>query len=253
MSLKSFFTDFKKIGSLYSFFIFIEIALTFVLLIVLDIISSIVLLPFIFIVSFIGVQMYMYYEFQRRLIRKVYDPEFKKNKNIIIFMSVSIVIMIFFFLYFIGFIISIISNPIFIFKFIKSLDTIRKTLDKIRFFSYLISIFLIGLYTFLLFDIKKIKKILFISLSFFAIEVILSLLLRNVVTSVIYLIAYGLSFFSWFGVVIFIFILLVFITFLVTAYKTILIQLVKYFKGENIIESKLNQLIEKIKDLLKIK
>ncbi len=246
MSLKSFFTDFKKIGSLYSLFIFIEIVLTAVLLFVLNIISSVVLLPFIFIVSFIGVQIYMYYEFQRRLIRKVYNPDFNNNKNLIILMSVSIVIIILFFLYFIGVIINIINNPIFIFKFIKSIDTIR-------FFSYLTSIFLIGLYTFLLFDIKKVKKIIFISLSFFTIEVILNLLLKNVITSAIYLIAYGLSFFSWFGVIIFIFILFAFTTFLVTVYKTIFIQLVKYFKGENIIESKLNQLIEKIKDLLKIK
>ncbi len=246
MSLKSFFTDYKKIGKLYSLFFLIEIVLTVVLLLVLNIISSIVLLPFIFLLAFIVVQFYMYYEFQRRLIKNVYNPEFNKNKNIIIMMAISTVIIILLLLYFVGAIINIINNPIFIFKFIKSLDTIK-------FFSYLMSILLIGLYAYLLFDIKKVKKIIFISLSFFSIEMIINLVLKNILTSMLYLIGYSLSFFDWIGIILFLLISLIFVIVIVTFYKTLFIQLVKYFKEENIIETKLNQLFGKIKELLKIK
>ncbi len=244
MSLKSFFNDFKKLAGLYSVFILVEIFLTLVLFMLLYITSSIAVLSLIFVFSFICMQIYIYYEFQKRLIKKVYDPEFKNNKNIIILIAIAISVFVLYIFFFIGAIINMFANPIMIYKFIG-------LLDNIKFLSYIISIAFIWLYTYLLFDIKKISKNIYISLSFFLIQAILSLLLIGIGTIIILILVYILSFLSWLGGILLVLIFLAFLTFVMTLYKTLYVQLVKYFKEENKVESKINQLLEKIKDFFK--
>lgn len=244
MNFKSFLTDFKKIASLYGFVILIEVILIFVLGLALYIVADIVLLGLLLIIGFIAVQFYIYYEFQKRLIKKVYNPEFNKNKNIVIMMGLSILVVIIFMVLMLSVLATVFINPM-------KLLTISKDLEKYKFLSYLSTFGLLYAYSYLLFDIKKPLKNVLINVIFMIVQFILSFILMAIYLLILTILALILSMIPFIGMIILVILAILLTIALIAVYKTIYITLVKYFKEENKIETKTVEIFNKTKDFFK--
>ncbi len=246
MSLKSFFTDFKKITGLYSLVFLTEFILIIVLGMVSYIVADVKILLYLFLISFLCIQVYIYYVFQKKLIKKVYNPEFNNNKNIVILIGVIVALIVVEIIFILGMIASIAMNPLSTYAALKFL-----TGNGLKIIIYIISMAFISLYTYLLFDIKKFSKNILIVLSFFLIGFIVNILLSSLTNLLVKKVAFPLLSIDIFGVILFALIIFIILVLVSAISKTIYVQIVKYYKGDNKIEEKLGKLGKKIKGFFK--
>ncbi len=214
-----FLIDFKNILKIYCIYFLIEALLVIILYLTLFI--NIIVVG-IYLLLFIAVQFYLYYKFQKRLIKKVYNSSFNKKKNIIITMLVNLIIFLIY--------------GAMIFFIIVAFVKYRFSIDPVEIFYKYKIIFYIGsfiplfAYNFLLLDIKKIKNTFVTTFIFLLIQLALKIIIKIIFYIVLILVI--ILFYKLEGIMdqVAVVVYFIFVIFENTLYKTTHITIAKYFR-----------------------
>lgn len=244
MKFKSFLSDLKKVSSLYGMLFLIESILVVSLCLVLFLVSNINLLVFLLVIAFLVLQVYIYYMFQKKLIKKVYNPEFDKNKNILIMIAIGFIIFIIYMFLLIGMLSTIFLDPLKIYGLIKYLDNFT-------FISYITGYGLMIAYTYLLFEVKNPLKNILVVFSFVLVGFLVSLVTKGFLIILIMLLGLILGSLGSIGIIILLFLLLILVVIAVSINKTIFICFAKYYKDDNKVENKIKEIYKDIKVFFK--
>ncbi len=216
-----FLIDFKNILKIYCIYFLIEALLVIILYLTLFI--NIIVVG-IYLLLFIAVQFYLYYKFQKRLIKKVYNPSFNKNKNIIITILVNLSM----------FLIYALMTFFIVVLFLKyrfSID-IFEIFFKYKIVFYIGSFIPLFAYNFLLLDIKEMKNTFATTFLFWLIQFVLKIIIKIIfymVLILVFILFYNLEdIMLQMSVVVY----FAFVIFENTLYKTIHITIAKYFRSK---------------------
>ncbi len=242
--MKSFLMDLKNILILESFFWLIEAIILIVSILLIILCGDIVLLILIIIAIFIASQFYLYYLFKKKMIKKVYNPNFNKNKNIIIYMLLRVIVFLLFAGILASMVMVLMQNPFKIF-------TMDDEILQYKVLSYIFDFLLIILSNYLLFDLRKPLKNILASSFIMLMQYIIIFLVKGLSFSINFVIGffYGLKVgeISIFGYILILILMFILIIFTLSIINTMSIQIIKYFNKDNIIEKKVVKTFEKNK------